>query len=97
VHIVYPFVDLLGDGYSSFAYTSYLLVTATNLIAIGGSLLYGTPTIPSTFEPLNEAYGYDSVSGRTFFNAYTSILSKYPSISTSFVSQTSIGPWPLDL
>ena len=96
MHIIYPFIDLLGDGYSSFAYKQYLLVTSTSLIAIAGSWLYGTTTLPATFKPKGKAYEYDSASKTTFLNAYDFRGIK-PFIKTRFSEQKSVGPWPLGL
>jgi len=96
MHIFFPFVDLLGDGYSSFAYKNYVLITATNLAAIAGSLAFGTPTFPATFSPKDEAYAYDAESQTTYLNAYQ-LITKKTLLSTRFASQADIGPWPLSL
>ena len=96
MHVFFPFVDLLGDGYSSFAYKTYVLITDTNLVAIAGSLAFGTPTFPATFKPADEAYAYDAVSQTTFLNAYEPITDKLL-FATSFAAQVDIGPWPVSL
>jgi len=96
MHVFFPFVDLLGDGYSSFAYKSYLLITQTNPLAIAGSMAFGTPTFPATFSPVDEAYGYDASSMTTFLNAYEPATGKLL-FATNFMAQPDIGPWPLSL
>ena len=94
-------MDLLGDGYSSFVYEKYLLVTETNLIAQAGVSLYGETPILSSFSPPGEAYGYVAPSratkpGEVYLNAYT-LLSNTPAVTTNFAPIGTIGPWPLDL
>ncbi|KFY99481.1 hypothetical protein V500_01359 [Pseudogymnoascus sp. VKM F-4518 (FW-2643)] len=73
VHIFYPFVDLLGDGYSSFVYGKYLILTGTNTAAIECSEAYGQIVTPATFKPENNSYAFShSSKGRQIFlNAYT--------------------------
>jgi len=50
--LVYPFIDLLGDNYTSFAYQKYLLITSTNLEAIAGSEMCRPPFLPPSPFPL---------------------------------------------
>lgn len=99
IHVFYPFVDLLGDGYSGFAYEKVILMTATNLIAQEGAAAYGESVYPSTFIPPNNAYAFTKKGeecGEIFLNAYTN-LSSCPAVATRFQSQSAIGPWPYDL
>ena len=42
-------VDLLGNGYSGFAYEKLLIVSATSLIAQAGVAAYDEITYPATF------------------------------------------------
>jgi hypothetical protein len=51
IHILFPFTDFLNDGYSSFIYDRYILLTATNLVASAGTLPYGEIPILAYFEP----------------------------------------------
>ncbi|OBT89193.1 hypothetical protein VE02_01667 [Pseudogymnoascus sp. 03VT05] len=97
VHIFYPFVDLLGDGYSSFVYGKYLILTGTNTAAIGGSEAYGQIAIPATFKPENNSYAFSHSSRRQeiFLNAYTN-ESDTAVVTTKFRPLPSIGPWPLE-
>ncbi|KFZ18836.1 hypothetical protein V501_00990 [Pseudogymnoascus sp. VKM F-4519 (FW-2642)] len=98
VHIFYPFVDLLGDGYSSFVYGKYLILTGTNTIAIGGSEAYGQIAIPATFKPENNSYAFSHPSRggqEIFLNAYTN-ESDSAVVTTKFKPLSSVGPWPLE-
>jgi len=93
-------VDLLGDGYSSFVYEKYLLLTATNAVAIAGTEMYGIGAVPATFDPPNEAYGHATPPeayerGEIFLDAYTNL--PYPAVTTHFYPLPFVGPWPLDL
>ncbi|KAG6355914.1 hypothetical protein INS49_015298 [Diaporthe citri] len=47
----FPFIDLLGDGYSSFTMAMAQMISADNEIAINGSRDYGTVVHPTKFEP----------------------------------------------
>ncbi|KAG0146015.1 hypothetical protein CROQUDRAFT_657967 [Cronartium quercuum f. sp. fusiforme G11] len=60
ISIEFPFVDLLGDSYSSFRYVPAQAITATQLVAVGGSRAYGTKVVLATFDPSCEAYKSDS-------------------------------------
>lgn len=52
----FPFLDLLGDGYTSFSWHPAQLISAQNTGAIQGSEAYGTLVAPATFEPSCDAY-----------------------------------------
>jgi len=98
VQIVYPFVDLLGDGYSSFAYEKYLLLTADNLVAVAGVAAYGDIPVPSTFVPNGDAYAYAPGSDSEIIsNAFTVLNPVTPAVTTQFTAKHSLGPWPLEL
>jgi hypothetical protein len=103
IHIQFPFVDLLGDGYSSFAWENNLLLTSTNQVAIDATATYGQTPVPATFIPLLEAYEYaksaESRSREISFEAYTTDYNKKncPAISTKFAPLPEVGPWPLSL
>ncbi|KFY08965.1 hypothetical protein V492_05776 [Pseudogymnoascus sp. VKM F-4246] len=60
VYVSFPFVDLLGDGYSNFVYKKYIILTGTNTAAIEGSEAYGHIAIPATFKPENNSYALHS-------------------------------------
>ena len=52
----FPFVDLLGDGYTSFLWTPSQLISSDNLAAIQGGQNYGQVIYPATFDPPCDAY-----------------------------------------
>ncbi|KAK4173811.1 hypothetical protein QBC36DRAFT_193773 [Triangularia setosa] len=52
----FPFLDFMGDGYSSFRWAPAQLISATNDIALEGSRAYGTIVSPAEYEPLCDAY-----------------------------------------
>jgi hypothetical protein len=101
IEILYPFVDLLNDGYSSFAYNGYLLLSNNNTIAIVGAEADGTIVAPSTFLPDLEAYAYAPTvatsTGEIYLDAYTNLSSTQPSVTTRFKTLEAVGPWPLNL
>ncbi|KAL8366792.1 hypothetical protein RB595_008757 [Gaeumannomyces hyphopodioides] len=71
VSLEFPFIDLLGDGYTSFRWAPEMLLTGSNTIAVSGSADYGTKAHPATFDP--ECDGYkaspDSSATTTTFSA----------------------------
>ncbi|KAK4223592.1 hypothetical protein QBC38DRAFT_372841 [Podospora fimiseda] len=62
----FPFLDLLGDGYSSFRWAPSQLITATNDIALEGSRAYGTIVTSAEYEPTCNAYSA-LPNGATYF------------------------------
>jgi hypothetical protein len=97
-------VDLLGDGYSSFAYDLYNLITSTNSIALGGAASYGEIAVPTKFTPSGQAYGFvpfegksKNPSGAIFLNAYTNLSATSPAFTATFTPLPFVGPWPLEL
>ncbi|KAK2630021.1 hypothetical protein QTJ16_000841 [Diplocarpon rosae] len=55
VHVTFPFVDLLGDGYSSFSYNQYRILASLR-IDISGHDSYKTMRVPGSMTPNLEAY-----------------------------------------
>lgn len=53
---MFPFVDLLGDGHTSFTWKKNTLISCGHKTALDGAAAYGINPIPATFEPLLEAY-----------------------------------------
>jgi hypothetical protein len=101
--IYYPFVDLLGDGYSSFAYEKYILLSSDSLIAQQGAVSYGQIPIPTNFTPSLDAYAFENAdmvdegSQEIFLDAYTNLSSTHPAVTTKFKPTRSIAPWPFEL
>jgi hypothetical protein len=54
--IDFPFLDLLADGSTPFRWVPELLITASNIVAIGGAVAYGSLVHPATFAPECDAY-----------------------------------------
>ncbi|ORY72078.1 uncharacterized protein BCR38DRAFT_330460 [Pseudomassariella vexata] len=52
----FPFLDILGDHYSTFRWAGTIMITNTNLIAIRGSMNYGIKVYPTAFDPPCDAY-----------------------------------------
>lgn len=90
----FPFVDRLGDGYSCFRYTAPQLISATNLVALLGSEMYGK-TEAGNFEPNCNAYTYDGNSTettvlKTFEAPGSSVLGSSPAFDTKWTTVGSI-------
>ncbi|PSR85798.1 hypothetical protein BD289DRAFT_482497 [Coniella lustricola] len=64
----FPFIDLLGDGFSSFTWAPAQLISAANEIAITGSQAYGTFVAPAVFDQSCDAYS-QSADGSVHFAA----------------------------
>lgn len=56
LRLTFPFIDLLGDGYSNFRYTGYIYLPASNPTVITGSEAYGDIAIPAFFDPPDAPY-----------------------------------------
>ncbi|RYP40633.1 hypothetical protein DL769_011736 [Monosporascus sp. CRB-8-3] len=69
----FPFLDILGDNYSSFRWAATMLITAGNEVAITGSEGFGIRVYPGVFDPPCNAYaradGGASPDGATYFHA----------------------------
>ncbi|CAL8582234.1 hypothetical protein XPA_007902 [Xanthoria parietina] len=58
--LTFPFIDLLGDGYSTFRYTGYIYLPPSNTVAINGSQAYGYTVLPAYFAPPDAPYEFTS-------------------------------------
>ncbi|CZR50661.1 uncharacterized protein PAC_00535 [Phialocephala subalpina] len=95
IHILYPFVDLLGDGYSSFTYNKYLLISNGSQ-AIAGANASGSIVPPAIFQPDLEAYAFaPSSTDEIFLSAYTNLSTTQPAVTTAFKLLKQVGPWPV--
>lgn len=65
---MFPFLDLLGDGHTSFNWAPTQMISSQSKLIIRGSRGYGVEVHPSRFEPCCDAYER-SRSGGTFFKA----------------------------
>ena len=85
----FPFLDLLGDGFSSFKWAPEQMITASNADAISGSREYGTVVYPSTFEPECNAYARDRNGDTTYFRAQSELA--HIALSYTALPPTSCG------
>ncbi|KAL2261015.1 hypothetical protein VTK26DRAFT_4810 [Humicola hyalothermophila] len=92
----FPFLDLTGDGYSSFRWAPAQLITATNDIALGGSQAYGTIVHPAEFEPLCDAYR-SSANGATYFKGSSLASAEFVEVEMTRFSHATPKPYPLEL
>ncbi|KAF2667558.1 hypothetical protein BT63DRAFT_295021 [Microthyrium microscopicum] len=84
--IDFPFVDLLGDGHTSFRWSPTMLITAANQMAQHGAGEYGTTVYPATFEPECNAYEFTEDGQSTYFRARGEIDGKEGLVDTIFKS-----------
>lgn len=89
----YPFVDRLNDGYTSMAYSTYIMLS-NNTLAIAGTQVYGYTIDVSTFVPDCEAYKAAGSSGSIVQKA-SSILTNVR-VSAKF-SPTANNAWSIDV
>ena len=97
LHVSFPFVDLLGDGYSNFRYESYIYLSLLSPIAIIGTEAYNITAVPATFVPGDAAYTQEPWGGLSF-DAYAGLdqmLGNPPSASVLLQETNSISPLPL--
>jgi hypothetical protein len=86
--IEFPFVDLLGDGSTSFRWGSTMFISGTNMIGIGAIAEYGTIAFPSAFAPSCNAFDEVTPGTWTFRASGTNTTANCedgkPCLTTSF-------------
>lgn len=92
----FPFLDLTGDGYSSFRWAPAQLITATNDIALEGSRAYGTIVSPAEYEPLCDAYR-SLPNGATFFKGSSLTSPEFIEVEMMRLPRSTLTPYPLEL
>lgn len=93
----FPFIDLLGDGYSSFTMAPAQMISADNEVAINGSRDYGTIVHPAKFEPGCDAYAR-LPSGATYFKGQaTDDSGKYAMLEFSPLDEGETNPFPIEV
>ncbi|KAL2176388.1 uncharacterized protein P884DRAFT_245532 [Thermothelomyces heterothallicus CBS 202.75] len=92
----FPFLDLAGDGYSSFRWAPAQLISATNPIALEGSRAYGTLVTPAKYEPLCDAY-HRLANGHTYFRGVGVDSSDLFELEMARLSHAALNPYPLEL
>ncbi|KAI4243694.1 MAG: hypothetical protein L6R40_003307 [Gallowayella cf. fulva] len=65
----FPFIDLLGDGYSNFRYTGFIYLPPDNIPAINGSQGYGYTVLPAYFNPADAPYKFATRTGKAIISA----------------------------
>ncbi|KAK3308544.1 uncharacterized protein B0T15DRAFT_392512 [Chaetomium strumarium] len=92
----FPFLDLLGDGYSSFRWAPAQLISATNEIALEGSRKYGTLVSPAEYVPFCDAY-LRMANGATYFRGISLTTSEHFELEMTRISHPTRNPYPLEL
>ena len=92
----FPFIDLLGDGFSSFTWAPAQMISADNQIAIEGSMGYGTTVYATDFSPGCEAYGRLQNSSTYFSGKATNGSDKYVTLEFSALAQGLSSPFPVE-
>ncbi|KAH6626487.1 hypothetical protein B0J18DRAFT_365003 [Chaetomium sp. MPI-SDFR-AT-0129] len=92
----FGFLDLLGDGYSSFRWAPAQLITSTNNIAVEGSRAYGTVVSPAEYEPMCDAY-QQLPNGNTYFKATSLDSRDFIELEFARTPHSSRHRYPLEL
>ena len=101
VRFTFPFIDLLGDGYSSFRYTGFIYLPADNAFAIGGAEAYGETVLPAFFDPPDAPYEATNYGRQISFAVYSPDITlihpepNRPVARTLFRDSGKIAPVPL--
>lgn len=91
----FPFLDLLGDGYSSFRWAPQQLITADHMIALQGSRDYGTVVSPAEWDPPCDAYRA-LPNGNNFFRGKSRNSGEFVEVEMARLSDVALNPYPLD-
>ncbi|KAL8671274.1 MAG: hypothetical protein Q9168_004228 [Polycauliona sp. 1 TL-2023] len=75
----FPFIDLLGNGYSTFRYTGFIYLPPSNIVAVNGSQAYGYTVLPGYFDPPDAPYRFTSSKTKT---RLLEVYSQTPAIPT---------------
>lgn len=92
----FPFLDLLGDGYSSFRWAPAQLISATNDIALDGSRAYGTLVSAAEYEPPCDAYR-SLANGAAYFKGSSLTSSDFVEMEMTPLASPTLNPYPLEL
>lgn len=91
----FPFVDLLGDGYSAFTWAPAQMISSDVEIAITGSRDYGTTVFPSSFQPGCNAYGRLPNGTTTFSGNATDGSGVHATLQFSPLDPGTANPFPI--
>ncbi|KAK4157177.1 hypothetical protein C8A00DRAFT_40404 [Chaetomidium leptoderma] len=93
----FPFLDLAGDGYSSFRWAPAQLISATNDVALEGSRDYGTIVSAAEYEPPCDAYR-QLANGATYFKGSSLTSPDFVELEmTRLPPHPTLNPYPLEL
>ncbi|KAH6850694.1 hypothetical protein B0I37DRAFT_353148 [Chaetomium sp. MPI-CAGE-AT-0009] len=92
----FPFLDLAGDGYSSFRWAPAQLISAANDIAVEGSRAYDTIVSPAEYEPVCDAYRR-LPNGNTYFKGTSLTSPDFIELEMARVLHQTLNPYPLEL
>ncbi|KUI52564.1 hypothetical protein VP1G_00033 [Cytospora mali] len=92
----FPFIDLLGDGYSSFTWAPAQMISADHQIAINGSRDYGTTVYATNFEPGCDAYGHLRGRSTYFRGTATDDSGIYADLDFAPLDQGIYSPFPVE-
>ncbi|KUI71502.1 hypothetical protein VM1G_07042 [Cytospora mali] len=92
----FPFIDLLGDGYSSFTWAPAQMISADHQIAINGSRDYGTTVYATDFEPGCDAYGHLRGRATYFRGRATDDSGIYAHLDFSPLEKGTHNPFPVE-
>lgn len=98
----FPFIDLLGDGYSTFSYVPTFFVSE-NIAALAGARTYGEDVVESISDPPHDPYAHvpGARDGSIYFNVNRVNSSGPPVLNTTYRPQPGrfglIGDYPLSL
>ncbi|KAJ4306628.1 hypothetical protein N0V88_001433 [Collariella sp. IMI 366227] len=92
----FPFLDLTGDGYSSFRWAPAQLISAAHDMALEGSREYGTIASPAEYDPPCDAYRR-LPNGKTYFKGSSSTSLEFFELEMDRLSKHTLIPYPLEL
>ncbi|KAK7934836.1 hypothetical protein PG985_000331 [Apiospora marii] len=88
----FPFLDILGNGYSNFRWAATMMITSTAQSAISGSQGLGLTIYPSTFEPACDPYA-PQPDGSLLLQSSSSTGGKFMTVQTA--PSPAMVPYPL--
>jgi hypothetical protein len=94
----FPFIDILGDGYSSFRWVNYQLIEASNTAALDGSRDYGGVAEPGVFDPPCDAYRRTRNGANYFRGSSVNDSSIFAELDFFPLSRSGeVSPYPVEL
>lgn len=92
----FPFLDILGDGYTSYRMQKTALITASNEGAVTGAAGYGVNVYPAVFDPPCDAYKSLGHGGSSFRAATTPNSTEHKFLEFESHSCPQDIPYPFD-